>query len=359
MRIESIKFKLTVLSICLLYFNFILTSGLNIIDNEAFKLFPRIIAATILIIIITKRENLLIKLICGLLFLFIFYFINDSIIIINLSYILIITLTMKEFPKYIIFPALNKISLSGILLHIILILMGKIDTTVIDQQERIRFSLGFNNPNQLGLFYFSAICVSALSWCEKKTNYNLYIFIIISMLSSYFIFLSDSRTFLLSSILVIGLVFANKINFNFRYINKFIFLIPIFGLIISLCLSSEFAQSFNDELSARPTIFSSFISNHTVLELMTGWIYDSTTGVDNSYLLIISALGFPIGIIFFLLISVKMRHQSSLQSYVVGIAFLLSSFESSIIRPEVPLTILVYSILFASNKSKQEKEINF
>lgn len=244
-----------------------------------------------------------------------------------------------------------------ILVIIMLILMAAHvvnNTSYVSTMGRIRYTLGFENPNVAALFYSSVIYLLLVSRKKIKGIVVLFAFFMTTVIFYY----TNSRTSLLA---LLVFVILESIYFYFQKRNmkkaqKILgkFSILIIDLLFILNFVSVFIINkfmiFDELLSFRISAFSRMINSSS----LRGFLFGGTSEtVDNFYYMLLFQYGiFIYTFVAFLTHSAmkKMVVNGNTQyiSLLVGL-FLVAMMESSLIRPEILVILVVWKIIFLEN----------
>ena len=243
--------------------------------------------------------------------------------------------------------------INAILVILMLILMAchvVNNTSYISSMGRLRYTLGFENPNVAALFYSSAIYLFIVS--RKKINSLTIIFTV--LMSFIVFFYTNSRTSLLALLIFVILEVTylilkkrNMVNAEKIFGKCSILLVDIlFALNLFSVFTINKFMVFDKLLSFRISTFSEMINKSGMKCFLLGGTLET---VDNFYYMLLFQYG--IFIYMFVAISVhitlkKMITNNNLQyvALVVGL-FLVAMMESSLIRPEILVTLVIWKII--------------
>lgn len=355
-RNNIVQFSFIDLPIFLLLFNFILYSVFNVDD---FKNILRIISISLFI--------------CGWIINGEYKFTIGQLFIIFLSTILFLFqgTSACNFLAVVIFAFCTKIDLNiliknifrinmfFVLLILICLYSGVISNiTYIDTVGRTRNTMGFLNPNAGALFFSSIIYLYILS--RSRIRIMDYV---LALVGNILIFkFSDSRTsfFALNFFLLIIPIFNILINKTIVkkgicVFNDLLWLIGIIGLFILNIFSD-----FDIVLSNRISNYMQFVDQAGTWGTIIGGGELPQITIDNFYIMFLYQNG-----IFIYLFSMYLVHKSTcfltyrkeirLLAFTTAM-FLMGMTESSFLRPEIPITLILWKILF--NSISIEKNIN-
>lgn len=290
----------------------------------------------------------------------------EQLFIIFLSFLLFLFqgTSALNFLAVIIFAFSTKIDLNTLirkvlrinvfyaLLMLFFLYVGLIsNTTYIDTVGRTRNTMGFLNPNTGALFYSSIIYLYILS--KNRIQILDYIF---ALAGNMLIFkYSNSRTsfFALIFFLLMIPVFnclINKKSFK-KGICIFNDLLWLMG-IISLFILNLFSD-LDFVLSNRITNYMQFVDQAGIWSAIIGGGELPKITVDNFYFMFLYQSG-----IFIYLLSMYLVHKSTclltnrkkirLLAFITAM-FLMGMTESSLLRPEIPITLILWKILLDSS----------
>ena len=253
----------------------------------------------------------------------------------------------------------------NILLIIIMVILMKLNIVnnmwYISSMGRLRYTLGFENPNVAALFYSSAVYLFIIS--RKKTS--IIAIIISSVMTVLIYYYTNSRTSLLALMVFIILeslfLFLEKNNLKLKLLLSKCLIIMIDILFIINLLSVFMIEKFmifDQLLSFRISSFSEMINSSSLKEFLFGGTFKT---VDNFYYMLLFQYGIIIYIFIAFLIHFimkKMVENKKFQfiSLFVGL-FLTGMMESSLIRPEILVILVIWKIIFSDieNNTKERK----
>lgn len=243
----------------------------------------------------------------------------------------------------------------SLLMGVLLALHLVSNTGYVSTMGRLRFTLGFENPNVASLFYSSAIILFLVAQKERKIT-KIFIGLILSIVLYVY---TDSRTsfFALLLLCILELVFYvcdQRQYTNGRRVFGKIALIVVDSLFTINLLSVFFIDKFmglDELLSFRISTFSKMIASSGLKCFIIG---GTTNTVDNFYYILL----FQYGVFVYLFVAI-MTHialkkcikaeQDSLVSLLFTM-FLVGMMESSIIRPEILVSLMVWKIIISKEK---------
>lgn len=357
--IDRIKasYGLIYISIFLLGLNFLIFSGLNLIEGGGAKNILRFLSLFFLIMVVFINGKIKKYDFLFFLLLFIIFLVNLNDLALNLVYIFVFFMALRNISIEHIIGKSFFIFLFLSAVHIFLYFFGFLNESITNYDNRVRYSFGFENVNKLSVFYYTLFAFSFL-YFKKTTLIGKILSVFVGLLSFYFIILSDSRTALFCMMLNLVLLLLIKFDL-FRFILEKInpFLLSFF-VVFSLYLSSDYGMYFNSILSYRPEYFNNYI-DFIFLDYFGFFfgvgIYDAYP-IDNSYLLFLGSVGFIFSFIFMLFMFICTLKNKIVFDFfpIVFSTLLYGVFESVLIRPEFFLSILVlYVYLFGVDEASR------
>lgn len=347
---------LNVVALTILFVGYLLTTGTGLLDSDGLKAIFRISSLLVLLSNLFVDGEIKVKFLVAILLIAFSLLLSQSPFSLNIIFLLLITaslsrLNLKELAITLIIPTLIVVGV-----HLLLLTTGKISAEEVQVADRTRSSFGFANPNQVSVVYFSLVMISTFLDIAFKRRFSFLL-----MLASYFLAFSiflvtDSRTSLLSIIFLAFLTLFNHIfhkNKFYRFIVFFSgFLAPILAAVITIYITNSAGTELDIILSLRPYFFSEFITTASASDIVFGWRDPDDSAVDNLFLPLLSAVGIIgcVGIIFFIAVrTYKMQFE-----FIPLIATLMiaSIFESFLLRPEIPSSVLFMAMLFSPLKQK-------
>ncbi|MDD2367411.1 MAG: hypothetical protein PHN84_14760 [Desulfuromonadaceae bacterium] len=331
----------------ILFSGYILTTGLAIIDSEIFKITARIMALAFGILSICVKKRIHATSGVAILLGCIFFFINQSEFAINLSFIFFLILATNHLKARHLALIVFFSTLCGVLLHIVTLGLGVISVFSYDAGTRTRFTLGFKNPNTFALVYLSLAITAAYLHLQYRTKWTRASFFVALLCSFPAIYLSDSRTTLLA--LILFLLWITLLRSRL-FIKPTIFagrIMPYVGIALTIAVIFNNNYTYNELLSYRPAFFSDFIWAPDWLEYIVGWQDSTNSTVDNAYLLLLSALGMPFFLVAIFIFSKRMKRVDPIVIPIISTLLIASVFESFLVRPEIPLALVVFWSLFS------------
>src|SRR5690606_39204465 len=119
--------------------------------------------------------------------------------------------------------------------------------------------------------------------------------------------------------------------------------IPIVASGITFFLATTNDPMLDIVLSFRPSLFAAFLSTVTWQDLLFGWRPDESITLDNGYLALLSSIGVPTFIVVILIMVRQLSAINPALLSIAGVILIASIFESFIVRPEIPLSVMLFS----------------
>lgn len=352
---QKIDEILIFLCLFILGFNFIAFSAFTQEEGDGIllKSVLRFSVIGFLLIIIYIKRRVHAFYILSLPVIFILYIINGNIFTLNFLYLVLFVCALQNYDQSKLLENIFYVYLFMAIYHLVFLKFGYISNTYVEYGGRFRANYGFGNFNKLGMlyFYYGLICVYYL--INKTSILNKFIALFGFVVSLFFIVASDSRTSLICFIIAIVFYFLNKVVFFSKIIKLYFKFIFIFCFLLTLFLSSTFGIYFNDILSTRPELFNKYLLDFNfVPSLFFGYFGEPDYPVDNSYLVLLGAIG-PVLIFPFILISPFLIKSNQIPisqiPILIGLIF-FGVFENSLLRIELLLPILLFYYLLPGYK---------
>ncbi|OEF81408.1 hypothetical protein [Vibrio breoganii] len=318
--------------------SFLFGPGLKIAQDELTSIVRLAYLLTIILYLVKYAKFTLLYVFIVLIVFCFTIFKFENLIYLNYIVILLLVLFFSSFNEVEVIECIFKISICLMIIHLTLYMVGfaseQIDANYIG---RGRLTLGFSNPNQLAVYYFSIFSVVMLK-LTNKSNLSVYyksLLIFIAILCLYIIIVSDSRTSLIGVFIVCSAYLYNKL-FGIGY--KILTVSLISSIVVTLLLPMFKSTSVDVILSFRPSIFYNVIKELDFYQILFGFEYIEE--VDNTYLIIFQSFGLIVGsILLFAIIKVLKLSPPYLNVIIVAV-FIMSIFESFSIRPELPISMV-------------------
>lgn len=231
----------------------------------------------------------------------------------------------------------------------------RIHYRVINEELKIRESLGFNHPNTVFKLYIP-IFISYVYIIKNKLNLKR---ICVILLSISFLYLKTySRGFVISIIVGAGItIFFRKSSFKFQklFIRYYILILSLFSYLLGK--NQEYFIKYNILSSGRVSLFNEYLNLYKIGIL--GQKIDLKLPLDNSYLIVLFTQGILILTIYiFLYYSYikKIENESILMTLVI-IILTMGFLESYIFLFTVnPLLLVLYNDDIKKEVIKGEKD---
>lgn len=343
------SFKLNLSAFSILFIGYFLTVGTKVISAEIWEYAFRVLSFFLILINIAINQKLSNKLILSLILFSLLMSVNLSTLALNIIFLIVAAaslsrLTEKELAVVLMMPVFTVVALHGIFLG-----AGVLVSEVYIVGDRVRTALGFTNPNQVSVIYLSLAIISYFFYIVFKTKLALGLFFLAIAISLFVLNITDSRT---SSAAVYLIILFFILHALFKKIKFFLYCLkasaltaPFLGLIASAYLLGSVGTELDSALSYRPQTFYEFVGSITCLNLVIGW--SSATGVDNFYIMLLSASGLiGVFVVIFAVVS-RILFMKVEFTVIFTVLMIASVFESFLIRPEIPSSILFAILLFS------------
>lgn len=334
-----------------LFIGYFITTGTGLIDSSTFKNVMRLVGLSLFLINIVLFKAVKINILMALTIMLMLVFINNNAVAFNIIYLILIALSLRNLTKESIVTVLLVSAFAVVFAHIFFLQAGYITDTTYEYNNRSRSTLGFTNPNQVSAIYLSLTFISILS----VKVFDKFKFKIISFLALtatlYVVSKTDSRT-TLYALLFISLFEINNFFFHsFKSYNKIIsfagLISPLVATVITIILTNLAGTELDQVLSYRPYFFHEFISEVTYVDLIIGWVPKDNAGVDSLFLTLLSGVGIAAYLIIIAFFSIKIFKLDAKYTSITITLIIVSIFESYLIRPELPISILFVTIILA------------
>jgi hypothetical protein len=276
----------------------------------------------------------------------------------NIVFLIIMSLSLARLRSNEIAIAFLIPILLVVVIHQALLNTGAVSSLSTDFGNRLRSTYGFANANQASSIYLSFVITAFLAHSEFRSRVTFFLVGASIGLTIYILQQTDSRTSLLSlstllSLLILGRLF-NRYGAYRKIISLAVAMSPWIAVAATYYLIKSNDSELNLLLSLRPYLFSQFVANVSVPEFFLGWEPPDGAGVDNVFLMLLSAVG-AIGVIF-VLFCISYRASKLKPEYpaIIVVALIAASvFESFLLRPEIPAAALFWHVLFSNQYSRQ------
>lgn len=342
-RLGRRAFRYNLTAFALLFIGYLFTTGTELIADESAKNVFRLSAFLVFVANIAISRSASYKFIVGLALFFVALTISQSLVAGNLVFLIVISASLKKLTAKE--AALSLLIPTAIvaLLHVVMLNSGMISSSATDFGGRSRTALGFTNANQVSILYASLAVLSLFAHLLFRSRKSLFC-AALSFSAAFLVYTySDSRTTFMGLAILVAVLLSNFLFFRFvSYRSLLILLATLFPVIAAgatYYLTTTVDPALNLVLSLRPYFFYEFVRNVTWVEFLFGWPTEGS-GVDNLFLMLLSSLG-AIGSAALLLgISAKIYRMKPIMVSIPIVLLALSVFESSLIRPEIPISPL-------------------
>lgn len=346
---RRLQLILLYLMVAVLYANFLIFSGFRLIDNDGLQVALRFVALLIgMLSLSLARTDALLALaaVAGV----VIYLVNHNPLALNIAAIVILSRIFRPHDLRDISILLFRCALIGPALHLMLYLMGMAALDASEVGGRVRHSLGFSNPNLMAIVYFSLASSAIISWKFIDGKYVRLVVAFLMAVSAVLIMYSGSRALMISlSVLTFATIF-----FKFGIVSRFgrylVMALPLMGAALTGYLLSQSGTELDFLLSYRPYFFSNYYSRASLGDVLVGWPLGVVDTIDNGYLILLGAVGAPIFILFMLWIVMRIKSVQASYLPFIAIMLILSVFESVLIRPEIPVTMLFIYFVAAQRR---------
>jgi len=347
---------LTSISLIILGINFIAFSAFQQGDDDSsiFKSILRFVVAGLLFLIIVIKNKVNYFYLIFFPLIAIFFLLNSNVFTLNFLYILLIVYAFSGFDYDKILKKFFYIYIAMCIVHLVFLKTGYIVNTYFEYDGRFRASYGFGNVNKLGMMYFNFGLISLYVLLNNPRKYELFLSIFSIVISVFFIVASDSRTSLIVFLLVSFIYFINKFKIFSKILIYFYKYIFYFCIVITLVVSSYIGRYYNELLSNRPEMFGNYFTELMGFPyILFGYYGSPEYPVDNSYLVLMGAIG-PILFLLIFIIILFFSKKSNISSAHVPIFFgllLFGIFENNLLRVELLLPIVLFNYLLPRNRA--------
>jgi len=226
-----------------------------------------------------------------------------------------------------------------------------------DFGERSRSTLGYTNANQASAIYLSFTLVAFFAHQQFRTKASLFLMVMSFVVTLIVVMSTDSRTTFFALFLFLLLQFLELLFHRFRIFWVALRYVAAASPFLASATTYYIATSRNPELdiilSLRPYFFSEFMRQASTFDFFLGWSTLENSGVDNLFLMLLSA----VGVIGYFLIIASISYQifrvnSSVISFVI-VMMIVSVFESFLLRPEIPISALLLHLLLSRKMHRQ------
>lgn len=329
-----------------LVFSFVAFSGLMLSDFEGAKNIVRFVAAGLGFLALVMSGG--IPIMC---FFFVgaglfWFLLNGNPLVINLVFIVFFTFIVRSVRPLYLSRICFGAACAGCGLHLVLLAFGYANVESYDVAGRVRNAFGFSNPNQLAALYLSLFCTALFYGFYRENPWGRRLAAMGCLTALYFIFFADSRTCLVAMAILLIWRVGMVVRGLARLSRLLGLLLPVFGVSVSAFLTTRAALGFNDLLSFRPYFFNMFVEGRSTLDILIGWDDVRRLTIDNGYIALWSSIGLPMTFFVLLIIVYRMTKVPVIFIPILGAGLIISITESILIRPELPLSMLFFGLIF-------------
>jgi len=311
----------------------------------------RLLALFTLILNIGLSRTIRRKYLIGLLAIFFITSLNKSEIAANIIFLLTIAISLSRQSARevaIIFAIPTTIV---VLAHGFLLLGGLIYDQQTSYFDRQRSTLGFANTNQVSAIYLSLAAVAVFCHVTFKSKFSLFFGAVAIAVAAFVFQLTDSRTSFLTLILLVSLHILGAALLRLRSYRLILALSASLtfaaGTLATYYVTTSHDAELDFLLSFRPYFFALFMKNVTVSDFLLGWSTSVSGGTDSGYLMLLSGVGAVVYFLFLLAVSVRMFRIDYLLLPILISLLVGSTFESFLIRPELPVSPLFFYLMLS------------
>jgi hypothetical protein len=236
-----------------------------------------------------KRINIRIVVLCIVFSLLLI--LNNNTFSVNMLYIFILTISLCHLDGRRLSAVFFVASFLAVAIHFAALASGAVSIATTEIGERIRYTLGFTNANQLALVYLTFVFSAAFVRVQYQTKVSLLIVCFSLIISLPVIYISGSRTSMLSIIMLFVMIYFSRNKLTRRLSVLIAVATPVGASLLTFFLVSARSESLNDLLSNRPVFFSEFLGSRSHLDFLLGWGSSVEVTIDNGFLLFLSATG--------------------------------------------------------------------
>lgn len=359
MNRNRVTMIINMVALTILFVGYFLTTGTRMLDSDGWKAFFRASSFLIMFVNLILDGRIKVKFVKAIIFTTFALFLSQSQIALNILFLIIVTISLHRL-------ALNDLAITLfvpvvvlVVVHALLLSAGMINTEVQMVGERSRSSLGLSNANLVAIMYFSLALIATFLHIVIKKSIS-FVLAMISFAVAFFVIVpTDSRTSLLGVAVIATIYLINHYLHNSKLFKLLIAVgglcAPVLATILSIYLIRAVDTELDIILSLRPYFFNQFVSAASVPDLIFGWA--SSDGVDNLFLMLLSGfgvIGLTVIVLFISARTFKMRVEFA--PLVIAL-MVMSVFESFLVRPEIPSSVLFMSLLFSpfAQRIRQQK----
>lgn len=356
--IGRIRICLAFAVIAILYGVFLIFPAMGLISDINLKFALRVVALALSVFVVAILDRnaaaLLLPLATTLYFLW-----SGNQFLLNFTALLILGLLYRNIELTSFARILFNVVVAGIVLHALVLFLSEGSFDLVSVQGRERYYLAFSNPNTLAVTYFSAIAASLILLQYEKNTYLKLASCIVIIISLIVIYTSDSRTFIISTVILLmssALLKALKPN---RMFNFAVCFMPFILLSISLYTAVKVNDRLDQILSYRLLYAERYILSASGWDFLTGWASNTAHDVHNAYLLLLGAIGLPLTMAALGWMSWRLYTADFRALPFLCTTLIISAFESTPMRPEVPISmIFVYFLARGLGETKGQMSLN-
>lgn len=346
---HKMTFHLNILMMTLMFAGYVLTTGLEVITFDAAKAATRSLVALIAIFVIFEGRKIRFGVFISIYLIATLLVLNQNQIAANLLFLLVVVASMSRLSDKEAAVVFFVSSAAVVLLHIMLLKIGIVSASSVQVGDRERSALGFSNPNQFALVYLTLICSAFLMHLQDRTRQSFLIACGALALSLWMMQVAGSRTSMFSVAILLIFNFL-WITLSKAKLTRQAFIWGMASIPIMACGITFFLATNNDPmldivLSFRPRLFAAFLSTVTWQDLLFGWVPDESITLDNGYLSLLSAVGAPVFVATILIMLRQLSITNPDLLPISGAILIASIFESFLIRPEIPLSVMFFYII--------------
>lgn len=342
---------LNIAALTILFVNYLLITGVGVLNSDRINNIVRISCAVVL------AFNLIVGRIVNKKFLYagvsiaLIAIASQSPLAVNILFLLLVAASLNKLNEIHLAFALLIPVVAVVVLHLLLLIFGITSNDVVQTADRTRSSFGFFNPNQVSAIYFSFATISVFFHLIVKRRSSFVLMIAVNLLAIYILIEADSRTQMIGVIIfaifgALNYFFADK-----RIYNSLIYFFAFFSFIGSAAITIYLIGCAGTEidiiLSYRPYFFSEFMSDVSFWDIMLGWVDPNGLVVDNLFLTLLSTVGALGFILIGFFVTIRIVNIKIIFIPLVFSLLAVSIFESILLRPEIPVSILFFVMLFS------------
>jgi hypothetical protein len=214
-------------------------------------------------------------------------------------------------------------------------------------QDRIRFTLGFGNPNEAAGIIVAFVLLGLL------VHYGNSFATIFYLIITYIVYdYTDSRSLIIAPLYFLFCKYLYKFSRSNIFIFKICTLIIIFLPFITTIFSEQIIKilpSLDVLLSYRLIRVSNYLADFSVFNFLFGGVSIPYVAIDNSFALILGLGGVSLSLLLIFLVFkvclISLKNQlPSHYSFILAF-WSYSFFESSILRPELLVGLIFWSLI--------------